>query len=348
MRFGLGVPTATEGMMYPVPFAEPHEAVQLSVAAEELGFDSVWGNDHLTTQQYVRAEFEAPPRFYDPLVYLGYVAAKTTRIRLATGILVLAFRHPAQVAKQVATLDQLSGGRMVLGVGIGAYREEYEACWPGTEIHRGQHAQETLEALAALFTQRRASYDGRWVRFHDVESYPKPLQAPLPVLSGGNAPGSRRRAALLAQGWLPACLTTTELAAGVREIRRLAAEHGRDLTADFEVAPQFAVSLGRTEEEALDRFERSQVCAHMRSLGKSTLKGRSEDFTARNLIGTPDQVRARVRELAEAGVNTCSGLLFATNTVEETLAQMRTFAAEVIEPCRDIQTLLPDVEGVVA
>jgi probable F420-dependent oxidoreductase len=338
MRFGLGVPTATEGMMYPVPFASPDEAVRLAVTAEELGFDSVWGNDHLTTQQYVRAEFAEPPRFYDPMGYLHFVAARTERIRLATCILVLSFRHPAVVAKQVATLDHLSGGRAVLGVGIGAYREEYEACWPGVALNRGEHAQESLEALDALFTQRRASYAGKWVSFQDVESFPKPLQSPVPVLSGGNAPGSRRRAALHATGWLPACLTVSELAEGVAEIRALAAEHGRELPASFEIAPQFAVSLGRTEEEAMAAFERSQVCAHMRSLTASTLKGRPEAFGERNLIGTPEQVRARVAELAAAGVDTCSGLLFACNTVEETLEAMRLFAREVIEPCRDVVT----------
>jgi probable F420-dependent oxidoreductase len=336
MRFGLGVPTATEGMMYPVPFASPDDAVRLAVTAEELGFDSVWGNDHLTTQQYVREEFEEPPRFYDPIGYLSFVAARTERIRLATCILVLSFRHPAVVAKQLATLDQLSGGRAVLGVGIGAYREEYEACWPGVALNRGEHAQESLEALDALFTQRRASYSGKWVSFEDVESYPKPLQSPLPVLSGGNAPGSRRRAALFASGWLPACLTVGELADGIAEIRTIAAEHGRVLPAGFEVAPQFAVSLGRTEEEAMATFERSQVCAHLRSLASSTLKGRPEAFAERNLIGTPEQVRARVAELAAAGVDTCSGLLFACNTVEETVAAMRLFAEEVIEPCRDL------------
>lgn len=336
MRFGLGVPTATEGMMYPVPFASPDEAVGLAAAAEEFGFDSVWGNDHLTTQQYVRAEFAEPPRFYDPMSYLSFVAARTERIRLATCILVLSFRHPAVVAKQVATLDQLSGGRMVLGVGIGAYREEYEACWPGVALNRGEHAQESLEALDALFTQRRASYAGKWVSFRDVESFPKPLQSPLPVLSGGNAPGSRRRAALLGTGWLPACLTVSELADGVTEIRTIAAEHGRELPAGFEIAPQFAVSLGRTKDEAMATFERSQVCAHLRSLASSTLKGRPEAFGERNLIGTPEQVRARVADLAAAGVDTCSGLLFACNTVAETLEAMRVFAREVIEPCRDV------------
>jgi alkanesulfonate monooxygenase SsuD/methylene tetrahydromethanopterin reductase-like flavin-dependent oxidoreductase (luciferase family) len=83
-------------------------------------------------------------------------------------------------------------------------------------------------------------------------------------------------------------------------------------------------------------FERSQVCAHLRSLASSTLKGRPEAFAERNLIGTPEQVRERVAELAAAGVDTCSGLLFACNTVEETLSAMRLFAEEVIEPCRDL------------
>ncbi|MEO6126160.1 MAG: LLM class flavin-dependent oxidoreductase, partial [Ilumatobacteraceae bacterium] len=77
MKFGLGVPTGTEGMMYPVPYADPSEAVHLAVRAEQLGFESVWGNDHVSTQQYVRKEFPDPPRFYDPLTYLSFVAART-------------------------------------------------------------------------------------------------------------------------------------------------------------------------------------------------------------------------------------------------------------------------------
>jgi alkanesulfonate monooxygenase SsuD/methylene tetrahydromethanopterin reductase-like flavin-dependent oxidoreductase (luciferase family) len=172
MRFGLGVPTATEGMMYPVPYASAAQAVELAVTAERLGFESVWGNDHMSTQAYVRREFPEPPRFWDPFAYLAFVAARTTTLRLATAVAVMAFRHPAHVAKQAATVDHLSGGRMVLGVGIGAYREEYEALYPHTPVHRGDHAAEYIEALEALFAERRASYDGRFVSFRDVESSP--------------------------------------------------------------------------------------------------------------------------------------------------------------------------------
>ncbi|MGH9138510.1 MAG: TIGR03619 family F420-dependent LLM class oxidoreductase [Acidimicrobiales bacterium] len=334
IQFGLGVPTGTEGMMYPVPYAGPAEAVRLAVAAEELGFDSVWGNDHVSTQRYVREEFADPPRFYDPLSFLSFVAARTTRISLATAILVMPFRHPVVAAKQLATLDQLSGGRAICGVGIGAYREEFEAMWPGRQLHRGRFAVEYIDALRVLFQERRASYRGEFIEFDDVESFPKPTQQRFPILSGGNAEGVRRRAALQCDGWIPACLSPDEIASGLDEIRERAASAGRSLDG-FDVAPQLAVSLGSTREAALEWFNRSQLAAHMRSLSKTTLKDQQDgDVVSRNLIGTADEVVGQVRRYAAAGVTTLSALLFACNTVAETLDAMHEFAETVIAPVR--------------
>ncbi|WP_030919876.1 LLM class flavin-dependent oxidoreductase [Streptosporangium amethystogenes] len=331
MRFGLGVPTGTEGLMYPVPYADAAEAVELAVQAERLGFDSVWGNDHVTTQGYVREEFDTPPRYYDPFAYLSYVAALTSRIRLATAIMVLPFRNPVVAAKQVATLDRLSGGRAVLGVGIGAYREEFEAMNPGRRINRGEHAAEAIQALNALFTERRASFKGRWVEFEDVESYPKPAQPVLPILSGGNAPGSRTRAALHAGGWLPACLTPGEVAAGIADIRAQAAAAGRELPGGFEVALQVAVCVAPTHEEAWRRFRASQLHNHMVSLSGTTLKDQGvSDLASRNLIGTPDSVAEQIAAYREVGVDTLAGLLFAADTVPETLDAMHEFSETVI------------------
>ncbi|MFC5833757.1 LLM class flavin-dependent oxidoreductase [Nonomuraea insulae] len=329
MRFGLGVPTGTEGLMYPVPYADIDQAVRLALEAERLGFDSVWGNDHVTTQAYVREEFAQPPRYYDPFGYLSYVAAVTERIRLATAIMVLPFRNPVVAAKQAATLDRLSGGRAVLGVGIGAYREEFTAMNPGAKLNRGEHAAEAIQALKALFTQRRASYQGRWVSFEDVESYPKPVST-LPILSGGNAPASRTRAALYGDGWLPACLTPAEVARGVDDIRAQA-EAARDgLPAGFEVALQLAVCVAPTMEQAWQKFRASQLHNHMVSLSKTTLKDQGvEDLATRNLIGTPESIRERVEAYRAAGVDTLAGLLFAANTVEETIDAMSEFS-EVI------------------
>ncbi len=330
MKFGLAVPTGTEGMMYPVPYADPQQAVELAMAAERLGFDSVWGNDHLSTQAYVRAEFADPPRFYDPYLYLSYVAARTTTIRLATAITVMAFRHPVVLAKQAMTLDQLSGGRFTLGVGIGAYREETEAMWPGVRIHRGDHATEFLQALEVLMTERRASFHGSYINFEDVESYPKAVQDPLPVLSGGNAAGSKQRAGQYAHGWLPACLTPEEMAQGLREVRASAEAVGRDLPADFDVAPQMSVAIGATQQQAMQAFEASQLHSHMRSLAQSTLKGRQDNWGERNLIGTAEQMIDQIGCYADAGVTSLAGLLFASNDVAHTLDQMAEFAETVI------------------
>ncbi|MFL6128957.1 MAG: TIGR03619 family F420-dependent LLM class oxidoreductase [Mycobacteriales bacterium] len=333
MRFGLGVPTGTEGLMYPVPYADARQAVELAVAAERLGFESVWGNDHVSTQRYVREEFAEPPRYYDPFSYLSFVAARTSTIRLATAVMVLPFRHPVVAAKQVATLDQLSGGRAVLGVGIGAYREEFEAMSPDRSLHRGRYAEEAIGALRVLLTERRASVDGKWLRFTDVESYPKPVQTPLPILSGGNAAGSRSRAARLGDGWLPACLTPGEVAAGLADIRLTAERAGRPLPAGFEVALQVGVSVAATRAQAWEKFRRSQLHAHLLSLSRTTLRDQgTADLADRNLVGTPAEVAERIAEYREAGVDTLAGLLFAADTVPETLDAMVEFSETVIRP----------------
>ena len=132
-----------EGLTYPIPFSDPENLVRIAQHAEALGYHSVWGNDHMTTQHYVRAEFSVPPRFWEPLVTYAFLAAHTKTLRFGTGVLVLPMRRDIVVlAKQIATLDHFSGGRLEIGVGVGAYREEFEALWPGAEVHRGDMVEE--------------------------------------------------------------------------------------------------------------------------------------------------------------------------------------------------------------
>jgi alkanesulfonate monooxygenase SsuD/methylene tetrahydromethanopterin reductase-like flavin-dependent oxidoreductase (luciferase family) len=186
--------------------------------------------------------------------------------------------------------------------------------------------------METLLRDRRASFSGEFIQFADVESFPKPAQATLPILSGGNAVGSKQRAARYGTGWLPAVLSPAEVAAGLADIRREAEAIGRDLPADFDVAPQLSVAMGSSVPDAMERFERTQLHQHMRSLSKSTLKGQQDGFAARNLVGSTAQIQDQVAAYAEAGVTTLSALLFACNTVEETLDQMAQFSAEVIAP----------------
>ncbi|MBI2218979.1 MAG: LLM class flavin-dependent oxidoreductase [Candidatus Rokubacteria bacterium] len=334
MRFGVHIPTCIEGMMYPIPFAKPADILPMALAAEQLGYDSVWGNDHMTTQRYVQREFAEPPNYYEPLVTFTWIAARTTRLKVCTCILVLPMRHVVVAAKQVATLDRLSGGRVILGVGTGAYREEYEALFPDAKgVHRGTMVDEGMQALRRLFTERRVTFEGRYVRFEGVECFPKPLQAPLPIYAGGNHAEVRRRAGALGDGWLPAVLSPDEIRKGVEDVRRAAERAGRD-PARIDIAPQLVVSIGRTRDEALRRLHGSQLEKHLESLRKTTLREQTGGYDERTLIGSPGEIAERIRVYEGAGVTTLAGMLFVANTVEEFRESMELFGREVIPSFR--------------
>ena len=330
MRFGVHIPTCIEGMMYPVPFAKPSDILPTALLCEELGFDSVWGNDHMTTQRYVQQEFAEAPNFFEPLITFSYCASRTTRLRFATGIIVLPMRNMPVLAKQVATLDQLSGGRLILGVGAGAYREEYEALFPDARgVRRGTIVDEGMQALRLLFTERKATFRGSAVHFEEVECFPKPAQDPMPIYAGGNHPEVRRRAGQYGQGWMPAVLSPEEIARGIEDVHRAAAAAGRDGAA-IDIAPQFAVSIGRTREEADRRFRGSQLFKHLESLKKSTLREQTGGFEQRNLIGSPEEISERIRLYERAGVTTCSGMLFVAGSVAEMREAIELFGREVL------------------
>ncbi|MFT8247090.1 LLM class flavin-dependent oxidoreductase [Roseomonas sp. BN140053] len=326
-----GLPTGMEGLTYPIPFSDPANLLRIAQHAEALGYHSVWGNDHMTTQNYVRAEFPVAPRFWEPLVTYAWLAAQTKTLRFGTGILVLPMRRDiVVVAKQIATLDHLSGGRLEIGVGVGAYREEFEALWPGSKAHRGDMVEEGVHALNLLFRDRVTSFQGKYYAFHDVEMAPKPKQERLPIYFGGNSPNHIRRVAESADGWIPAGMPPAQLRPLVDRLHETAAAQGRDPAA-IHVAPQFIVHLGNTDEEAVARYRQSQMHQHLLSLSKSTLKDQKgmsmEDI---NLIGSPATVIEKAERLKAAGVTHFLGLYFAANDVQELLDQMERFAEEVM------------------
>ena len=330
MLISAGLPTCMEGMMYPVPFASAAQVIDIAKHAEALGFYSVWGNDHMTTQRYVRAEYADPPNYWEPLIMYAYLAAETTTLKMGTGILVTPMRRDIVVtAKQIATLDHLSQGRFMLGVGVGAYREEFEALQPGVTAQRGDILEESIQALRRLFTERSASWDGPFYHYEDVEMYPKPVQNPIPLYFGGNNPNASRRAAMYGQGWMPAALPAEQMRARVDELRRTAAEHGRD-GSQIDVAPQMITYVAKTREQALQRFRESQIYQHLVSLKASTLKDQAGvKFEETNLVGAVDDVVEKIQRLAEAGVTHLCGTYFAANSLEELRDQMQIFMEDV-------------------
>ncbi|MCX7366899.1 MAG: LLM class flavin-dependent oxidoreductase, partial [Alphaproteobacteria bacterium] len=133
MKFSISLPTGFEGVMYPVPFVDPADFVRMAQLCEKLGYHSVWGNDHIQSQHYVRELYpDSPPNFYELLTVLSFCAAATTTLEVGTALAVLPMRDPFWLAKTSATIDQLSNGRLILALGIGAYREEFAAWAPRT------------------------------------------------------------------------------------------------------------------------------------------------------------------------------------------------------------------------
>lgn len=331
MIVSVGLPTCMEGMMYPVPFASPKQIVKIAQHAENLGYHSVWGNDHMTTQRYVRAEFSEPPNFWEPLITYAYLAAHTKQLRFGTGMLVTPMRRDiVVVAKQVATLDQFSGGRFILGFGIGAYREEFEALHPGWKVHRGEMVEEGIQAIKTLFEQRVSSWNGKYYHFEDVEMYPKPLQKPLPLYVGGNDPNAARRAAMYANGWLPAGMPAEQMKVNVSRFRELVEEQGRDFNT-IDVAPQLITYIGKTHEQSVERFQHSQMYNHLISLSKSTLKGQSGlNYADINLVGSPEEVLEKAQKFVEAGVKHFCGTYFCADSVDELMDQMQIFSEEIM------------------
>jgi len=334
MRFSVGLPTGMEGMMYPVPFAKPEQLVEIAKLTEKLGYHSVWGNDHMTTQKYVREEFSTPPNFWEVLITLASIAAETTTLKLATGVLVPAMRRDIVVlAKQIATLDQFSKGRLMIGMGVGAYREEFEALNPGFKVHRGELLEECVQALRNLFVERNSSWKGQYYQFDNVEMYPKPLQSPFPIYIGGNNPNAIKRAARFGQGWMGAGMPLGQMASAIERLKKACEEIGRD-PACVEVAPQFVACIDSNHKAASERFQNSQMYKHLVSLSGTTLKDQVKagiDFEEMDLIGTPEEIVDKVQQYEKVGVQHISGILFTANSINELKEQIQMFAEGVVK-----------------
>ena len=326
-----GLPTCMEGMMYPVPFVNADDLVTIAKHAEALGYHSVWGNDHMTTQQYVREEFSYSPNFWEPLVTYANLAAHTHKLKFGTGMLVTPMRRDiVVVAKQIATLDHLSHGRFMLGFGVGAYREEFEALHPDWKVHRGNLVEESIQVLTRLFTEDTVTWQGEYFHLENVNMYPKPYQSTLPLYVGGNSINSIRRTAAYGNGWLPAGMPVEIVQERVRQLKELLNEQKRDL-AEIDVALQLVAYLDHDQEKALSRFRKSQMYKHLVSLGQSTLKDqKGRKHEAINLIGTPEHVIEKISRFKEAGVKHLCGTYFCAETKSELMDQMQFFAEEVI------------------
>lgn len=207
---------------------DPRAAVRVAVAAEESGWESVWASEHYCLPEpWVEPSPAGAGRpMLDPFVALANVAGHTEKILLGTGVIVVPLHRPLMLAKQVASVDRVSGGRFRFGVGVGYLPQEFAAL--GVPLaDRGERLREGLGALEAIWTQRPAGYTGQYVSFADVGAEPRPVQARIPVHFGGGVAATFERAVTRGAGWFGFALDLNATERAIAGIRRAEAEHER-------------------------------------------------------------------------------------------------------------------------
>ena len=322
MKVGVSVPTCREGFYAPTPFGRPEQFVQLARVCEALGFYSIWGNDHLTPTLEARTRLGRPPNLYESLITLAWIGSATNTIKVGTAALVAPLREVVLLAKQVSTLDVLSGGRMLLGVGAGVYREEFRSVRPRDRgANRGVVLEEALEALNLLFTEEEASFKGRYHWFEGIALHPKPVQRPLPVYLSGHLSKVLDRLARWGNGWLMSGFDDVGFKERIEMAAPLLEKRGRSL-AEIDFATTVGLSIVGSREEGLARF-------HDDSSGRRQVK-------TRNLVGTPSDVAGQVEALAQEGITHVILQEFPVDTLDEMLEQVQRFGEEVLPLVGDL------------
>jgi probable F420-dependent oxidoreductase len=299
MKFGTALPSTQQ--MPGAPEWEmrddPRALIAVAKRADELGYAWLPCSDHVVVPK--RALESMGATWYEPATTLSFVAGVTERIRLLTHVLVLAYHSPFDIAKQYATLDRLSGGRVILGVGAGHLRPEFRALHAGYD-HRGDVLDEYIRIIDALWTQEEASFEGERFHFEGLHLAPRPLQQPRPpIWVGGNSRRAARRAAELGDGWVPFEVTTDEVRDRLAYVARLGV---RETPLDV-VVPAGPVEI---RQQPIDGVRapfsgsREQVIEDIRAYEAAGATGMTVSFRARSLEEHIEKLERFAREIAGA------------------------------------------------
>ena len=305
-EFGIRVPNSG-------PLSSKENIVKAAQNSEELGFNTIWLHDHVVWSSEMHRHHISSgateaitdaqeANFFECMTTMSYLAAKTKDIQIGVACLVMPLRNPIYAAKQCATLDHLCDGRLLVGVGLGSKATRESSEFDVFEVPikgRGNRTDEYIEAMKAIWTQPMASYEGKYLKFDNAEIHPKPVQKPHPpVWVGGWMDQAAVRAGRYGEGWIPGWLSPKEMARGCEILRNTAEDAGRD-PAGIKIAVEKLAAIARTRDEAM-------------TLALPTIRESSHTYERdvdniqfaldRHIIGSVDDVRRRIDEFIEAGV----------------------------------------------
>lgn len=321
MKFDIMLPNCMENLLVPSRFVSPKKIGDFAKRAEKLGYHAFWGFDFIVPTAGMDLPDPEPPNWYELLTTLAYASAVTKRIKLGAGVVILPNREPVLLAKQVATVDQFSGGRFLFGLGLGG-REEFLAINPKLRsAHRGNIMDEKVEALRLLLSHKNkpVSYKGEFVEFENVNMHPKPVQNPLPMYVAAHNEESLKRAA---KWCMPPMVRDKEVVDVKRIMKPLMEKQGRSLR-DIEIIAWADLSLESTHQAAVKRYVESRM-GHFRRA--QPMEGLEKD----QWIGTPNEIAQKLVRLKREGIDHFIVMHTATDTFGEMEEQAQRFAEEVV------------------
>lgn len=333
-EFGIRLPVAG-------PLANVDSIRTVAQAGEGLGYDTLWVHDFIGWTKYQdrthvscgsldaveAAGEEYPPVFFESITNLAFLAGITTTVRIGVAVLCLPFRNPIITAKQVACIDVLSGGRLTLGIGVGAAQVTHNVDFEVLGVPRTDKYMRTREyfrVMREIWTKDEPSFEGKFVTMPKTEINPKPIQKPFPpVWVGGGGPKSVEIAALYGTGWLPPWISPEGYPSRIAELKELARQKGRG-DVDFKIATEVYVCVGKTDGDALGFAQKT--------LGVLS-EGFADDATPQaiadsGLIGSPKTIREKLEKYVDAGVVHYE-MKFVYRDIPHFLEQLKTFATEI-------------------
>ena len=267
MKFGIALPNFGK-------YAKKDLISRVAVIAEEMGYDSVWASDHIVVPDSHEGFGNI---FFEPLITLTHLAERTSKIYLGTSVMILPYRNPIVLAKMISTLDVLSNGRVIFGVGVGWLEQEFGAIGVPYE-ERGRMTDEYIEVLKALWVKDTPNFEGMYSEFSNLSFFPKPIQKPYPpIWIGGNSQRAIERAVNMGDGWHAVGLTPEEIKERASKIEELLV-HKRKTRRDF------VISVRKNLQVVKDK-------KHRVSDGRDILRS------------TPHKIAAGIAEYRESGVS---------------------------------------------